>query len=203
MFMNEIARFKVLTREEENLLLCGLKEGKPDVINRLIEANLRFALKMVFRYWRPGYSLTGMVSGACLGLVVAGRTFNPDMGVRFTTYAFPAIRQGIVRAILGGAHDFCQSLDAAVYEDGASLKDGLASDESSPEEIAETIDMTRYLAVLTPKERQVIELRFWKDKTLEEIGRVLNVQKEWVRRIESRALIKLRLALRGRDIQWK
>jgi DNA-directed RNA polymerase sigma subunit (sigma70/sigma32) len=69
MFTNEVTKFKVLTRKEEDLLLHGLKDCSPDVITRLIEANLRFALYVVFRYWRPGDPLMNMLSGACMGLV--------------------------------------------------------------------------------------------------------------------------------------
>ena len=202
MFTSDVQKFNVLTREEEDILLRGFEEEKPAIINRLIEANLRLALQIVFRYWTPGDPLLDMVSGACLGIVTAGKGFKPGFGVRFTTYAFSAIRQGVLRAKFNRDLAFCESLDAPIYENGDCRKDRLTSEESSPEDKAETRDLTGYLRVLTLKERRVIELRFWDDMTLEGVGEILGIQKESVRNIESKALMKLRFALREIDVKW-
>jgi RNA polymerase primary sigma factor len=52
------------------------------------------------------------------------------------------------------------------------------------------------LAVLTPREREVLELRFGlvdgKDHTLEEVGNYFKVTRERIRQIEAKALRKLR-----------
>jgi len=52
------------------------------------------------------------------------------------------------------------------------------------------------LAILTERERQVLELRYGlidgKDHTLEEVGRYFNVTRERIRQIEAKALRKLR-----------
>ena len=57
-------------------------------------------------------------------------------------------------------------------------------------------EVGRALNSLTPRERQVIVLRFGlmddHDHTLEEVGKKLNVTRERVRQIEERAIRKLR-----------
>ncbi|MGZ3662972.1 MAG: sigma-70 family RNA polymerase sigma factor, partial [Ktedonobacterales bacterium] len=57
-------------------------------------------------------------------------------------------------------------------------------------------DVRRVLNNLTPRERQVIALRFGlvddHDHTLEEVGKKLKVTRERVRQIEERAIRKLR-----------
>jgi RNA polymerase primary sigma factor len=59
----------------------------------------------------------------------------------------------------------------------------------------------KLLGTLTERERTVIELRFGlpdnHDRTLEEVGRTLQLTREGVRRVEARALRKLRLAGEG------
>lgn len=59
-------------------------------------------------------------------------------------------------------------------------------------------NMYALLESLDPKEQQVIYFRFGLEthqrKSLEEIGRLYGVSKEWIRRIEQRALTKLRNA---------
>lgn len=57
-------------------------------------------------------------------------------------------------------------------------------------------DVRELLKGLDSKERQVLVLRYGfkncQPKSLDEIGRLLRVSKEWIRRIEKKALNKLR-----------
>ena len=70
----------------------------------------------------------------------------------------------------------------------------------SPEEIVMRQHMTKdlhdLLETLEPRERQVLVHRFGlgdhQRKSLEEIGRLFRVSKEWIRKIERTALTKLR-----------
>ena len=61
------------------------------------------------------------------------------------------------------------------------------------------------LAVLSDREREVLELRFGlidgKDRTLEEVGQHFKVTRERVRQIEAKALRKLRHPTRSRHLR--
>ena len=61
------------------------------------------------------------------------------------------------------------------------------------------------LAVLSQREREVLELRFGlldgKDHTLEEVGQYFNVTRERIRQIEAKALRKLRHPTRSRNLR--
>lgn len=58
-------------------------------------------------------------------------------------------------------------------------------------------EMYNQMKQLDERERKVLTLRFglkgYQRKTLEEIGRFYGVSKEWIRRIERRALTKLKI----------
>lgn len=209
MFSREITKFKVLTREEEAGLLRQIREGEPGALNRLIEANLRFALKVVFRYWIPGFPLMDMVSEACFGLVISAKTFNPAAGFRFTTYAEPGIRQRVIAVMCNSSRFLEESLDRPAYHNGdgrsdsPTMKDLLPSEGDNPEERACRTDITRYLEVLTERERKAIILRFWHDKGPGYIGRIFNVQRKRAAQIEARALLKLRFAMKGMEVPWR
>jgi RNA polymerase nonessential primary-like sigma factor len=93
------------------------------------------------------------------------------------------------------------SLDIKVgQEKETALSDLIESEGQSPEDQAtrtllqDALDIL--LAELTSRERTVIELRFGliagQPKTLPEIGQALNISRERVRRIETRAMQKLR-----------
>lgn len=60
----------------------------------------------------------------------------------------------------------------------------------------EVIDLHRALEKLTPRQRQLIDLRFQQEMTLAEAGEVLGVSGARVRQIEQGALIALRRAMR-------
>jgi RNA polymerase sigma factor (sigma-70 family) len=199
MFQKDINRIPVLTREEEALAARQARAGDQAAADLLIESNLRFVLKVVFRFWYPGLPLMDLIAEGCMGLLRALQTFDPDMGFRFLSYAEPAIRQQVQEAIrLHYLHQHF-SLDEPAYDEGGenTLKDLLFSDEPGADETVFNKQARRMLAVLNRRERTVIVLRFWHDLTLEEIGLRIGLDKERVRQIKVRSLRKMHWSFRG------
>jgi RNA polymerase primary sigma factor len=105
------------------------------------------------------------------------------------------------------------SLEMKVGEDESTELGELLRDTSvrSPEEATLEGDLsnevTRALAPLSDREREVLRLRYGlgtdREYTLEEIGRRLSVTRERVRQIESRALQKVRAARSGETLARK
>ncbi len=103
------------------------------------------------------------------------------------------------------------SLDSPVgNEDSSQLGDFIEDEEAQEPMDAAAREMLREsikvaLAVLSERERQVLELRFGlvdgKDHTLEEVGQYFNVTRERIRQIESKALRKLRHPARSRYLR--
>ena len=115
-----------------------------------------------------------------------------------------------VNSILRAAEE-PMSLDGPVgSEDSSQLGDFIEDedalepmDAASREMLREQIKNT--LAVLSQREREVLELRFGlldgKDHTLEEVGNYFNVTRERIRQIEAKALRKLRHPTRSRNLR--
>ena len=65
--------------------------------------------------------------------------------------------------------------------------------------------MSTVLSSLTPREERVLRLRFGlnlnKDYTLEEVGKIINVNRERVRQIEAKALRKLKHPSRSKELK--
>ena len=104
------------------------------------------------------------------------------------------------------------SLNLAVGEDGDSTMEDFIPDTSSVsafDKVAHDDLRNRLIKllddVLEPRERIVIYMRFGLDgymkKTLDEIGKSLNVSRERIRQIESKALRKLRLSSKSRSLE--
>jgi RNA polymerase primary sigma factor len=103
------------------------------------------------------------------------------------------------------------SLESPVgSEDSSQLGDFIEDQDALEPMDAAAREMLREsvknaLAVLSERERQVLELRFGladgKDHTLEEVGQYFNVTRERIRQIESKALRKLRHPTRSRHLR--
>jgi RNA polymerase primary sigma factor len=103
------------------------------------------------------------------------------------------------------------SLDSPVGSEDSSMLGDFIEDEDAPEPMdAAAREMLREsvknaLAVLSEREREVLELRFGlvdgKDHTLEEVGQYFNVTRERIRQIEAKALRKLRHPTRSRHLR--
>ncbi len=94
------------------------------------------------------------------------------------------------------------SLSHPLVDDGAAELGDLVEDPSAClpfDEVATSLlpgEIDRLLAPLTEREGEILRLRFGLDhdepRTLEQIGERLNVSRERIRQIETRALLKLR-----------
>jgi RNA polymerase primary sigma factor len=103
------------------------------------------------------------------------------------------------------------SLESPVGAEESSLLGDFIEDEEAQEPMdAAAREMLREqvknaLAVLSDREREVLELRFGlkdgKDHTLEEVGQHFKVTRERVRQIEAKALRKLRHPTRSRGLR--
>lgn len=103
------------------------------------------------------------------------------------------------------------SLDAPVGDDDGTELGELVGDESAilpDEELhSKTLlsDIKRMVDDLTPRESEIIRLRFGLDgekpKTLEEVGDVFGITRERVRQVQNMALMKMRKVLRNKERQ--
>ena len=85
----------VLGRDEERELARRAEAGDADAAGRLIASHLRFVIKIARRYRGSGLPMSDLIQEGTVGLIRAVRRFNPDRGVRLSTYAMWWIRSAI------------------------------------------------------------------------------------------------------------
>lgn len=76
-------------------------------------------------------------------------------------------------------------------DDTATLLDTLSADGERPDDV-ERIFLTEQLSSLSVRERQILKLRFWADKTQSETAQRLGISQAQVSRLEKRAILLLR-----------
>jgi len=70
-------------------------EGDEQALHRLVTAYMRLAISMAAKYRRYGAPMNDLIQEAGVGLMKAASKFDPDRGVRFSTYAVWWIKASI------------------------------------------------------------------------------------------------------------
>lgn len=95
-------RIPVLQQDEElELARAYCRSRDPDLARRLLEGHLRFVISMAkTNAHGGGTSLEDLFQEGCIGLLKAIEKFDPDRGVRLTSYASYWIRSQILNAAM-------------------------------------------------------------------------------------------------------
>lgn len=101
-YVRRIAKISLLDKDEELRLAVASQRGDEKARQRLVEANLRFVVKVALRYQGCGLSLPDLINEGNLGMLEASRRYRPEFNVKFITYAVWWIRQAIMQALASG-----------------------------------------------------------------------------------------------------
>jgi len=87
---------ELLDAETELRLAYAWRDQRDEVaLHRLITAYMRLAISMASKFRRYGAPMNDLIQEAGLGLMKAADKFDPDRGVRFSTYAVWWIKESI------------------------------------------------------------------------------------------------------------
>ena len=215
-YLDEIGREQLLSDAQERELSERLKQGDQRAIGQLVEANLRFVVKMATSYRGQGLQLDDLISEGNMGLMTAAAKFDASRGTRFVIYAAPYVRRSIEKAIeeQNGVYRVPRDATQQEWKNGrapsvdaplggrsnVSLLSVLVNRDSpmADERVySEAIENAIEFALLSLSEResQVINRFFGLDReheTMAEIAEDLGLKRERVRQIRNRAIRRLR-----------
>jgi RNA polymerase primary sigma factor len=99
LFLNEAARYPLLTAAEEVELAKRIERGDKDAKDRMINSNLRLVVSIAKKYQGHGLSLLDLIQEGIIGLIRAVEKFDWRRGFKFSTYATWWIRQAVQRGV--------------------------------------------------------------------------------------------------------
>jgi RNA polymerase primary sigma factor len=99
LYMREIGRVKLLTRQEEIELAARIKKGDAEARDQMIKANLRLVVKIARSYEGIGVPLLDLISEGNIGLIKAVERFDPGKGAKLSTYSGWWIKHAIIEAL--------------------------------------------------------------------------------------------------------
>jgi RNA polymerase primary sigma factor len=103
LFLQEVRRHPLLTRQEEVELAQRVERGDLRAKEQLVNSNLRLVISNARKYQGQDLPLLDLIQEGILGLIRAAEKFDYRKGFKFSTYATFWIREAIQRAIANRA----------------------------------------------------------------------------------------------------
>lgn len=98
-YLTDIAKYGILTAEEEVQLFHRMQAGDEAAFNKLVKHNLRFVVSVAKQYQHVGLKLGDLINEGNVGLIKAARRYDASKGFKFISYAVWWIRQSILSAL--------------------------------------------------------------------------------------------------------
>jgi RNA polymerase primary sigma factor len=99
LYLKEIGRIPLLSRDEELQVATAMSAGDPEARHKLTVSNLRLVVSIAKQYTGRGMFFLDLIQEGNLGLIRAVDKFDYTKGYKFSTYATWWIRQAITRSI--------------------------------------------------------------------------------------------------------
>ena len=98
-YFKTIQKNSPLSVDEERELVIAIQSGSTIATNRLVQANLKFVVKVANRHIGQGVPIDDLIQEGNIGLIEAASNFKPRDGQRFINYAQLWIRKRINEAV--------------------------------------------------------------------------------------------------------
>jgi RNA polymerase sporulation-specific sigma factor len=192
---------KPLSAKEEKECITLMQKGDINAKNKLIEHNLRLVAHIIKKYYSNSNDQDDLISIGTIGLIKAVNTFDPNKGIRLSSYAARCIENEVLmyfRSTKKSAQDISMNEPIDTDKDGNALT--LIDVMSTEDTIFEDLDckikseqLNKYiLEVLTPREQAIIKLRYGlngrKPLTQREVAKIMGISRSYVSRIEKKSL---------------
>lgn len=194
-----------LSLEEERELLLQLAENGDAVRTVLIERNLRLVVYIAKKFENAGVNVEDLISIGTIGLIKAVNTFKPDKNIKLATYASRCIENEILMYLRRNNKNrtevsFDEPLNVDWDGNELLLSDILGTDNDIVyNHIEEEVNrglLGYALHQLSPRERQIMEMRFGlktgREMTQKEVADRLGISQSYISRLEKKIIVRLR-----------
>ena len=193
-----------LPKEIEDELIKKMLHGDKEARNKLIEHNLRLVAHIVKKFETSNEDIDDLIGIGTIGLIKGIDTYSDSKKVKLATYAAKCAENEILMHFRA---DKKHNKDISLYEEISYDKEG---NKITIMDILKTADIDfiddiykqdtilllyKYLDVLTPREREIIEKRYGlnseEEITQKDIAKKLHISRSYVSRLEKRATTKI------------
>lgn len=184
---------------DENTILKA-KEGDKDALEKILQDNAGLIWSIVRKFIGKGYDKEDIYQIACIGFIKAIKRFNLDFGYELSTYAVQYMigeikkffrDDGIIRISRNikesGFKLTIESMNDEKYKENICTQE-LFINEDEQTKLIDKITVFEMIEKLNFRERTIVDLRYFKDKTQMQVAEVLGISQVHVSRIEKKIL---------------
>jgi len=191
---------------ELQLARAWRNHGDEQALHRLVNAYMRLAVSMAAKYRRYGAPMPDLVQEASVGLMKAAEKFDPDRGVRFSTYAVWWIKASIQDYVMRNwsmVRTGSTSSQKALFFNLRRVRAKFEREAGAAGEAIDSAEMRRKIAVEVGVPLRDVEMM---DARLSGSDFSLNAQqageegREWVETLEDEAPQAEHMVERDKDI---
>ena len=194
-----------LSREAEQAVFAKMEQGDAAARETLIVHNLRLVVYIARKFENTGVGIEDLVSIGTVGLIKAVHTFVPSKKIKLATYASRCIENEILMYLRKSANRRSEvSIDEPLNVDWDGiellLSDVLGSDADEVsremEKEDERLHLLRVLDTLSPREKEIVTLRFGlfgsKEFTQKQVADRLGISQSYISRLEKKIIARLK-----------
>ncbi len=194
-----------LSREAEQAVFAKMEQGDAAARETLIVHNLRLVVYIARKFENTGVGIEDLVSIGTVGLIKAVHTFVPSKKIKLATYASRCIENEILMYLRKSANRRSEvSIDEPLNVDWDGnellLSDVLGSDADEVsremEKEDERLHLLRVLDTLSPREKEIVTLRFGlfgsKEYTQKQVADRLGISQSYISRLEKKIIARLK-----------
>lgn len=193
-------------KEAETIALLGTEDAKA-ARSLLIEHNLRLVVYIAKKFDNTCVGVEDLISIGTIGLIKAINTFNPEKNIKLATYASRCIENEILMYLRRNNKTRMEvSIDEPLNVDWDGnellLSDILGTDEDviyrELEDETEKQLLLSAISRLTPREQQIVELRYGlqneegTEMTQKEVADLMGISQSYISRLEKKIMKRLK-----------
>lgn len=103
-YIGDVKRFPILSRDEEKEVAIRAIGGDKEASNKLIQSNLLLIVKIANEYGGIFDNLNDLIQEGSLGALRALSKFDPNKGIRFSSYAIWYARAMMLKYMFNNSH---------------------------------------------------------------------------------------------------
>lgn len=174
------------------------EQGNLDI---LIKKNTGLIWCVVKKFYGSGYDLEDLYQIGSIGFIKAVKRFKPEYGYQLSTFAVPYISgeikkfmrdDGMIKVSRSLKRDCkitIESINEIVMENGKEEKiERLIIKNDEQNKIVDKITIDDMVDRLSVRDKTIIKLRYFKEKTQAQVAKILGISQVQVSRIEKRIL---------------
>lgn len=205
LYISSEALPKALSVEEEQKLVALLDVDSEYAKQKLIEHNMRLVVYVAKRFVGAGVEADDLISVGSIGLIKAVNSYKSDKNIKIATYASKCIENEILMYLRKTSKtkqevSIFEPLNVDSEGNKLTLEDCIESTIETPqvdlEQELEKKILNFVLKKLSPREQEIINLRFGLDgsqeQTQKEVADYLGISQSYISRLEKKIVAKLK-----------